>query len=176
LTVCRVDLRKERLELFLRDDTGQPIKRFERLAGLIAARGRKLTFAMNAGMYHGDFSPVGLFISEGRQITPLNTARAEGNFFLKPNGVFVVAASGTRVVETSDYPALRERVILATQSGPMLVHRGRLHPAFNAQSESRVLRNGVCAPSPDTVVFVNSEAPVNSPACCKNASVLTRRH
>jgi uncharacterized protein YigE (DUF2233 family) len=32
LTVCRVDLRKERLELFLRDDTGQPIKRFERLA------------------------------------------------------------------------------------------------------------------------------------------------
>ena len=176
LTVCRVDLRKERLELFLRHDTGQPIKRFERLAGLIAARGRKLTFAMNAGMYHGDFSPVGLFISEGRQITPLNTARAEGNFFLKPNGVFVVAASGARVVETSDYPALRERVILATQSGPMLVHRGRLHPAFNAQSESRVLRNGVCAPSPDTVVFVNREAQVNSPACCKNASVLTHRH
>jgi uncharacterized protein YigE (DUF2233 family) len=161
LTVCRVDLRKERLELFLRDDTGQPIKRFERLAGFIAARGRKLTFAMNAGMYHGDFSPVGLFISEGRQVTPLNTARAEGNFFLKPNGVFLVTESGARVVETSDYPDLRERVILATQSGPMLVHRGKLHPAFNAQSESRLFRNGVCAPRPDTVVFVNSEAPVN---------------
>jgi uncharacterized protein YigE (DUF2233 family) len=161
LTVCRVDLRKERLQLFLRDDTGQPIKRFERLAGLIAARGRKLTFAMNAGMYHGDFSPVGLFVSEGRQFTPLNTARADGNFFLKPNGVFLLTESGARVVETSEYPAIRERVILATQSGPMLVHQGRLHPAFNAQSESRLFRNGVCAPRPDTVVFVNSEAPVN---------------
>jgi uncharacterized protein YigE (DUF2233 family) len=61
LTVCRVNLRKERLRLFLRDDTGQPIKRLERLAALLGARGQKLTFAMNAGMYYADFSPVGLY-------------------------------------------------------------------------------------------------------------------
>ena len=161
LTICRVNLRKERLQLFLRDDTGQPIKRFERLVALLGARGQKLTFAMNAGMYHGDFSPVGLFISDGRQLAPLNTANAEGNFFLKPNGVFVVTETGARVVETSEFPSIRERVILATQSGPMLVHRGKLHPAFNAKSESRLFRNGVCAPTPDVAVFVNSEAPVN---------------
>src|SRR5687768_17763487 len=91
LTVCRVDIRKERLQLFLRDDDGKPIRRFERLAGLLGARGQKLTFAMNAGMYHGDFSPVGLFISDGKQLSPLNTANAKGNFFLKPNGVFVIS-------------------------------------------------------------------------------------
>ncbi|HWM90390.1 MAG TPA: phosphodiester glycosidase family protein [Thermoanaerobaculia bacterium] len=161
LTVCRVNIRKERLQLFLRDDDGQPIKRFERLAGLLGARGQKLTFAMNAGMYHGDFSPVGLFISDGKQLSPLNTANAEGNFFLKPNGVFVITETGARVVETSEFPSIRERVILATQSGPMLVHRGKLHPAFNAKSESRLSRNGVCSPTPDVAVFVNSEAPVN---------------
>ena len=161
LTVCRVDLRKERLQLFLRDEAGQPIKRFERLVVLLEARGQKLTFAMNAGMYHADFSPVGLFISDGKQLAPLNTASAEGNFFLKPNGVFVVTETGARVVETSEFPDVRERVILATQSGPMLVHRGKLHPAFNPKSESRLFRNGVCAPTPDIVVFVNSEAPVN---------------
>jgi uncharacterized protein YigE (DUF2233 family) len=161
LTVCRVNLRKERLQLFLRDDAGQPIKRFERLVALLGARGQKLTFAMNAGMYHADFSPVGLFVSDGKQLSPLNTANAEGNFFLKPNGVFVITETGARVVETSEFPGIRERVILATQSGPMLVHRGKLHPAFNAKSESRLFRNGVCAPSPDVVVFVNSEAPVN---------------
>ena len=161
LTVCRVNLRKERLQLFLRDDTGQPIKRFERLVALLGARGQKLTFAMNAGMYHGNFSPVGLFITDGKQLAPLNTAKAEGNFFLKPNGVFVVTETGARVVETSEFPAIRERIIIATQSGPMLVHRSKLHPAFNAKSESRLFRNGVCAPTPDVAVFVNSEAPVN---------------
>lgn len=161
LTVCRVDLRKERLELFLHDDAGQPIKRFERLVTLLEARGRKLTFAMNAGMYHADFSPVGLFIADGKQLAPLNTGKAEGNFFLKPNGVFVITENGARVVETSEFPQIRERVILATQSGPMLVHRGRLHPAFRAESESRLFRNGVCAPTPEVVIFVNSEAPVN---------------
>jgi uncharacterized protein YigE (DUF2233 family) len=161
LTVCRVNLRKERLQLFLRDDAGQPIKRFERLVALLGARGLKLTFAMNAGMFHADFSPVGLFISDGKQLAPLNTADDYGNFFLKPNGVFVVTETGARVVETSEFPSIRERIILATQSGPMLVHRGKLHPAFNAKSESRLFRNGVCAPTPDVAVFVNSEAPVN---------------
>jgi uncharacterized protein YigE (DUF2233 family) len=161
LTVCRVNLRKERLQLFLRDDAGQPIKRFDRLAALLEARGLKLTFAMNAGMFHADFSPVGLFISDGKQLAPLNTANDDGNFFLKPNGVFVVTESGARVVETSEFPRIRERIILATQSGPMLVHRGALHPAFNAKSESRLFRNGVCAPTPDVAVFVNGEVPVN---------------
>jgi uncharacterized protein YigE (DUF2233 family) len=161
LTVCRVDLRKERLQLFLRDDAGQPIKRFDRLQTLLEARGQTLTFAMNAGMYHADFSPVGLFIADGKELAPLNTGKAEGNFFLKPNGVFVVTETGARVVETSEYPKLTERVLLATQSGPMLVHRGQIHPAFNPKSDSRLFRNGVCAPTPDVAIFVNSELPVN---------------
>jgi uncharacterized protein YigE (DUF2233 family) len=161
LTVCRVDLSREHLQLFLRDGAGRPIKRLDRLAALVRSRGQKLTFAMNAGMYHGDFAPVGLFVSEAVQFTPLNTARGEGNFFLKPNGVFVVTPRGGQVVESSDYPAIRERVLLATQSGPMLVHRGKIHPAFKPDSESRLYRNGVGCPTPGVAAFVNSEAPVN---------------
>ena len=38
---------------------------------------------------------------------------------------------------------------------------GKLHPAFKANSESRLLRNGVGVPSPDIALFVISEAPVN---------------
>jgi uncharacterized protein YigE (DUF2233 family) len=161
LTVCRIDLRKERLQLFLRDDVGRPIKRLDRLAALIKERGQKLVFAMNAGMYHANFAPVGLFVSDGKQLSPLNTSDADGNFFLKPNGVLVVTESGAQVIETSEYPLIRERVILATQSGPMLVHRGAMHPAFKRESESRLFRNGVCAPTSTSVIFVNSEAPVN---------------
>ena len=51
--------------------------------------------------------------------------------------------------------------MLATQSGPLLVRGGQVHPAFDAGSKSRLLRNGVGVASPQTVVFVISEDPVN---------------
>ncbi len=160
-TIGRVNIRTERLQLFHRDENGQPFKRFDRLAPWLESHSQKLVFAMNAGMYHGDFSAVGLFVSGGQQAVPLNTANGDGNFFLKPNGVFAVTATGARVIESSEYPKLRERVILATQSGPLLVRGGKLHPAFKANSESRLFRNGVGVPSPDVALFVISEAPVN---------------
>ena len=116
---------------------------------------------MNGGMYHGDFSAVGLSVSGGQQLTPLNTANGKGNFFLKPNGVFLVSETGARVVESSEYLRLRERAIIATQSGPLLVYGGEIHPAFNPSSESRLVRNGVGVSSPDVAIFAISEAPVN---------------
>jgi len=160
-TICRVNVREERLQLYHRDESGQPFKRFDRLAPWIESHGRKLVFAMNAGMYHGDFSAVGLFVSEGRQLVPLNTANGEGNFFLKPNGVFAVTEAGACVVEASEYSKLPGHVILATQSGPLLVRSGKLHPAFNAKSESRLFRNGAGVPSTGIAIFAISEDPVN---------------
>lgn len=160
-TVCRVNLQKATLELHSRDGSGQPIKTFSRLAAVLKANGKTLTFAMNAGMYHANFSPVGLFASGGRELSPLNTTNGSGNFFLKPNGVFVVTETGARVVETSEYPQIKERVVLATQSGPLLVHNDKIHPALNANSQSRFIRNGVGVPSPDVAVFVITEEPVN---------------
>lgn len=160
-TVCRVDVRKEHLELFHRDETGQPFKRFDRLVPWVEGQRLKLVFAMNAGMYHADFSAVGLFVAGGKQAVPLNTASGDGNFFLKPNGVFAVTETGAHVVEASEYSRLRGPVRLATQSGPMLVMHGRIHPAFRAESDSRLFRNGVGIPSPDVALFVISEAPVN---------------
>lgn len=160
-TVCRVEAGKERLELFHRDESGQPFKRFDGLSASVQHRGRKLVFAMNAGMFHADYSTVGLFVSDGRQSAALNTADSEGNFFLKPNGVFALTETGAHVVETSEYPRLREHVLLATQSGPLLLRGGRLHPAFRANSESRLLRNGVGVSASGASLFVISEDPVN---------------
>ena len=68
VTVCRVDLRKEQLPLFHRDGNGQPIQRFPALADWLGQRGQKLTFAMNGGMYHGDFSAVGLSVADGKPL------------------------------------------------------------------------------------------------------------
>jgi uncharacterized protein YigE (DUF2233 family) len=161
VTVCRVNVHKEPLQLFLHDDTGRPFKSFDAIDRWLQSRGQKLAFGMNAGMYHRELSPVGLFVSGGRQLVPLNTTNGTGNFYLKPNGVFLVSERGARVVESSEYPDLGERVLLATQSGPLLVRGGKIHPAFNPTSESRIIRNGVGVPSPDVAVFAISEAPVN---------------
>jgi len=161
ITVCRVHLKTERLQLFLRDDSGRPLNTFANLEKLVASRGQRLAFAMNAGMYHPDYAPVGLFVSEGREVTPLNTADAEGNFFLKPNGVFLLTSSGARVLESSEVRGVQEKIQLATQSGPLLVRGNVIHPKFKADSTSRLLRNGVGIPSPDFALFAISEEPLN---------------
>lgn len=159
-TTVLVDVQTQRLELFLRDDSGRTFNHFDQLATWLAGRNQQLRFAMNAGMFKPDFSPVGLFVENGREIAPLNTADGTGNFFLKPNGVFFVSKSGPRIVETTEYPALAQDVRLATQSGPLLLRNGVIHPALDAASTSRLIRNGVGI-SKNTIVFVISEEPIN---------------
>lgn len=156
-TVVRVEAAK--LRLFWRDDHGQPLRRLDRLAAWLKGQGQTLAFGMNAGMYHADASPVGLLVIDGRELAPLNLADGRGNFFLKPNGVFFIDAKGPHVVDAVDYPASSEGVKLATQSGPLLLKGGEIHPAFSANSASRYIRNGVCAAGSQGV-FVISQRPV----------------
>jgi uncharacterized protein YigE (DUF2233 family) len=158
--VMQVDNRVEHIELFLRDEVGSPFCRLDRLASWHESRNRHLRFAMNAGMYEPDLSPVGLLVQNGQQVSPLNLSDGTGNFYLKPNGVFLISGTGPRIVESSEYPSLADSVRLATQSGPLLVRKGVLHPKISATSTSRLVRNGVGVRG-DTVVFVISEVPVN---------------
>jgi len=160
-SVCRVNVKQERLQLFLQDGQGRTFGGFAGLERWLDGKGEKLGFAMNAGMYRPDYSPAGLYISEGHRMRPLVTANGHGNFYLKPNGVFLVSDAGARVVETAEYVRLREKVTLATQSGPLLLRHGTIHPAFRPQSDSRLIRNGVGVPSPDIALFAISDTPVN---------------
>jgi uncharacterized protein YigE (DUF2233 family) len=161
-TACRVDLNSERLGLFWRDEAGQPYRQFSALREALAAHGKTLVFAMNAGMYRPDFSPVGLFVAEAKELAPLNRRVGSGNFSQQPNGVFLVDGNIGRVMTTDEYFREKPAPTLATQSGPMLVHEGEIttSPVMNPKSEWRKSRNGVCAPSPAAVVFVISESPV----------------
>lgn len=159
-TVITVDTEHEELQLFLRDEAGKGYRRFEHLKNSLAARNKQLLFAMNAGMYHADYSPVGLFVQNGEQVYALNLSSNWGNFFLKPNGVFLLSKSGPQVVESSEYPALAKDVLLATQSGPLLLRNGVIHPAFKPDSNSRLKRNGVGVIG-SKAIFVISEQPVN---------------
>ena len=162
-TVCRVDLSTDRLQLFLQDEHERVFGGFAALESWLAPGGKQLVFGMNAGMFTPDFLPLGLYVGTTGRSWPLNTADGDGNFFLKPNGVFLVSEAGARIVETSEYASLRTPVTLATQSGPLLVRAGVMHPAFRPQSTSRLIRNGVGVPTspPGSVLFAITDTPVN---------------
>jgi len=161
-TACRVNLNAERLDLFWRDEAGRPYRQFLALRAALEKQGKKLLFAVNAGMFKEDFSPVGLFVAAAQELVPLNRHLGSGNFSQQPNGVFLIDGNAARVMTTDEYAKEKPAPLLATQSGPMLVHAGEITTSavMNPKSQWRKVRNGVCAPAPAAVVFVISESPV----------------
>ena len=127
--MTRVNLAREKLQLFWQDATGRPYRRFGALRDALAKQGRTLEFAMNGGMYRPDFSPVGLFVSDGRELVQLNRHRDSGNFSQQPNGVFLVDGQGARVLTTDEYWQQKPRPLLATQSGRRVRSRDALGTA-----------------------------------------------
>ena len=158
-TTIAVNTRTEHLELFLSDDKGTPFRRLERLNAWLTSQNKHLRFAMNAGMFKSDLSPVGLFVARERALSPLNLADGRGNFFLKPNGVFYLTTAGPNIVRSSKYSAVSGRVLLATQSGPLLLENGVVNSAFSTSSRSKYIRNGVGVRGHEAL-FVISNAPV----------------
>jgi len=159
-TVCRLDLARYRLGLFRAGPDGTPYGSLGRFLG--SPEGRGAAVAMNAGMYHPDLAPVGLYVEKGRQEIPANTANGPGNFHLKPNGVFFVAGERAGILETRAYLRRAPRAEIATQSGPLLVFGGRFHPRISGEGPSRKLRNGVgVTDGGRTVVFAITEEPVS---------------
>jgi uncharacterized protein YigE (DUF2233 family) len=160
--VCAIDPRTWSIVVARADAQGVAYGSLEKFDRAMSAGGTPVLLAMNAGMYHEGLGPVGLFVEGGKQETPLNTAEGEGNFFLKPNGVFFVRPDGSAgVMETSAYAAARRDVAYATQSGPMLVVDGRIHPRFEPNGTSRFIRNGVGVRADGTVVLAISRAEVS---------------
>lgn len=156
-TTCDVFPAREALRLFLRDGQGRPFGEF----GAVERAFGPLAFAMNGGMYHPDRAPVGLYVEDGRQEMPLLTGASDGNFGLLPNGVLCIGQGWARVVETLAFDRAGLACRDATQSGPMLVIDGALHPRFLPDSRYRNIRNGVgTSPDGGRVVFAISDGAV----------------
>ena len=160
-TACEVDPRVDDLRLFLDAPSGEKYGQFSTLDGALAKDGETLVFAMNGGMYHDDRAPVGHFIENGQEIMRVIPNAGPGNFGLLPNGVFCIRDNRADVIETLAYDAARPECRYATQSGPMLVIDGDLHPRFLKDSTSRYIRNGVgTSKDGKRAVFVTSDQAV----------------
>lgn len=160
--ICDVDVTKKVLRLFLYDDSGtRPYGYFSTLNAALEDQGFALGFAANAGMYHDDRAPVGLYIEDGETAQKVITNAGPGNFGLLPNGVLCLRDRRADVIETLRYVEEAPECISATQSGPMLVIDGELHPRFLRDSTSRFIRNGVGTSDDGTIAsFVISNSPV----------------
>ncbi|PYE44854.1 uncharacterized protein YigE (DUF2233 family) [Rhizobium sp. PP-F2F-G20b] len=159
--VCDVDPATASLTIFHADETGRPYGGFTALKTDLLRDQTWLDFAMNGGMYEKDLSPVGLLVIDGVERKPIATGEGWGNFYLLPNGVFAISNGKAIVRETEAY---RRSVVatpdFATQSGPMLVIDGALHPAFKPQSDSLQIRNGVGVDEKGLVHFAVALSPV----------------
>jgi uncharacterized protein YigE (DUF2233 family) len=161
-TVCVFDARSEDLVFASRDAEGAYLRGFERLSTFLGGDAARVRFAMNAGMYDDRGAPIGLYIADGAQEHRINLNDGPGNFHMMPNGVFWQSENGEVHVSTSEVYAAEPRATRwATQSGPMLVIDGALHPRFQDDGPSRYVRNGVGVSGAHRAYFVISSGAVS---------------
>ncbi len=158
-----VNTRRHSLNLYWKQDQVSRFGDIGSLKSYLERHGKRLIFATNSGIYNEDRSPLGLHIQNGNRLVPVNLDDGYGNFYMKPNGVFMLSYSGNPLILPSeDYFNIdNKKIKLATQSGPLLVHNGETHPDFNEGSASKFIRNGVGVIDKDTIVFAISNEPVN---------------
>ena len=168
-----VDIDAINLKLYHKDKNGKHYT-FKRMASEVQSDGGDLAFAMNAGMFTKERNPQGLYIEGGREKYKANMTRnAHGNFFMQfkkddpsmgmSNGVFVISQErGADVVFPDSIRHYdKKKIVLATQSGPLMLKDGVFNEHFNKGSSNLFIRNGVGIINDRKVVFAISNEPVN---------------
>jgi uncharacterized protein YigE (DUF2233 family) len=156
--VVRVDLDRADVRLYWKDERGRPFGSLEALDRWLSGRGETLLAATNAGIFYRSREPAGLHVERGAVLRPLNRSsspppgEAEGNFFAQPNGVFYIADDGTAHIRATQGAALAlARMREATQSGPLLLERGRQHRLIGNPT---VARNAIAVCTPRRIALV----------------------
>ena len=163
MTHCTADPAKHRISTALADGDGALYRSMPDYAARRGADAAPIAFAMNAGMFDDGGQPIGYFVEGSERKQELNRNDGPGNFHMKPNGVFYIPKRGQWRIRTSEdfYSNVLDRPIFGTQSGPMLVIKGELHPEISEDGESRKIRNGVGVDTSGKAHFVISEAPIS---------------
>jgi uncharacterized protein YigE (DUF2233 family) len=158
-----VNVQKSKLHFFWKNKKGDKYLSFKNLLYDLHKENQTLLFATNAGMFTPRNTPQGLYVEKGEKLIPLDLSKqGDGNFYMKPNGVFIINSEGNAYVKSSEeFAQCKDSILYATQSGPMLLHQGKIHPSFTKGSENKYIRSGVGIISPHKIVFVISREPVN---------------
>lgn len=162
LTHCIANPARHRIAMALGPEGGAPYRGLANLAAGRPADAAPVAFAMNGGMFDGEGKPIGYYVEGGERLKELNRNEGSGNFHMQPNGVFFGTGSKWQVRTSDDFYAnVGDRPEFGTQSGPMLLIEGKLHPEITDDGPSRTRRNGVGVDRQGRAHFVISEGPVS---------------
>lgn len=157
-----VNFSKQKIKMYWKNTKGEKLKNIKTLKKYLESKNQKIIFATNAGMYMPDNSPQGLYIENKKQLIPIDLApTGYGNFYMQPNGVFLVTKKYAKVVPTPEFAKNKKGVLYATQSGPMLVANGNINSNFTKGSANVHIRSGVGITKDGTVIFAISNQLVN---------------
>ncbi len=156
ITYLLVRTEPKNVRVVWKGGNGKQLRTFTAAKAYLEQKGEKPVMLMNGGIFEPGEIPSGLMVQDGTELLPINQRSGKGNFFLKPNGVFLLRERAAAVVETGEYPPQAHDIRYAVQSGPLLLREGKLHPEFNADSTSRLHRNGVGVTRDGNVVFAMS--------------------
>ncbi|MEI9921650.1 MAG: phosphodiester glycosidase family protein [Bacteroidota bacterium] len=159
--VADIDPKKYTVELFNKIDE---INNQYSFADIDSIKGKKLVLIVNGGMFQKDLRPLGLYISHGKTYMKIKgDTSGYGNFYMQPNGVFVIGRNSKPfVAPTMNYMLMGSVFpVIATQSGPLLVSDGVINSHFTQGSTNLNIRNGVGVNAEGHIIFVNSEDAVN---------------
>ena len=162
LTLCIADPELNTIRTALAPEQGPAWRSLAAFAANRAPDAEPVSFAINAGMFDDDGNPIGYYVEDGERLMRLNRNDGPGNFHMLPNGVFFGTNGTWRVRTTEDFfENVDRRPDFGTQSGPMLVIEGELHPDIAPDGESLRIRNAVGIDSGGRALFVISDAPIS---------------
>jgi len=158
----KVNLNQQELKFYWKNRKGDVYGNFNSLKTSLHQKKQQLVFAMNGGMYKKDQFPQGLYIENGTTLSELDTMqKGYGNFYLQPNGIFFITKNNKAGICVSEKFITKKDVKYATQSGPMLLINGKIHPKFNKGSKNLNIRNGVGILPNNEVIFAMSKEKIN---------------
>lgn len=148
------------LKFYYKNEKDEKIESINYLRNSLNKQGKKLLFATNGGIFSEDFKPLGLYVEKGQEISAINLKNGEGNFYLQPNGIFLVQENLAKIVKSSDYQK-SDQIKYAVQSGPLLVFENKINPLFQENSTNKYVRNGIGITKNGEIIFAISNQAVN---------------
>lgn len=162
LLIHEVDVKENELHFYYKNEFLENFSNHKRLKEHLRNKSYELLFAVNGGMYKKNFTPQGLFIEKGKIINAIETKiEGYGNFYLQPNGIFYIDKNGLAGIKETTKVSAISNLKYATQSGPMLVINGEIHPEFRERSTNLHIRNGVGILPNGNLLFVMSKEKIN---------------
>lgn len=157
----QVNLNKKEVTFYWKNDDSEHFKSIGNLKNWLSNQNKELLFATNGGMYKKDNSPQGLYIENFEIKNKLDTLEGNGNFYLKPNGVFCITKDKKGIICTTENFKSNTNIKHATQSGPMLLIDSKIHEGFKEDSKNLNIRNGVGVLESGDLIFVMSKKEIN---------------